>query len=160
CIRFVQQWADSGINAKLTGFAGLTDATTVEAQGKAALGVMTSTVYSDMLDTPKNKAFVAAYREKTKQYPNLFSDYGYVSMQVIDETLKATDGDASDKDKLAEAMAKVNFTAPRGPFRFDPVTHNPIQNVYIVEEQQAGDRIVSTPIGTLKDVQAPATKEG
>jgi branched-chain amino acid transport system substrate-binding protein len=90
----------------------------------------------------------------------LFSDYGYVAMQVIDEALKATDGDTSNKDKLAEAMAKVQFDAPRGPFRFDPVTHNPIQNVYFCEEQQKGDRIVSTVIGTHKDVQAPPTKNG
>jgi branched-chain amino acid transport system substrate-binding protein len=160
CIRFVQQWAQSGIDAKLTGFAGLADATTVEAQGKAALGVITSTIYSEGLDNPVNKKFVAAYHDKFKQYPNLFSDYGYVSMQVIEETLKATDGDTSNKDKLAEAMAKVKFDAPRGPFRFDPVTHNPIQNVYFVEEQQDGDRIVGKVIGTHKDVQAPGSKEG
>jgi len=63
-------------------------------------------------------------------------------------------------DKLADAMAKVKFAAPRGPFRFDPVTHNPIQNVYFCEEQQKGDRIVSTVIGTHRDVQAPPTKSG
>jgi branched-chain amino acid transport system substrate-binding protein len=159
-VRFVQQWADAGISAKLTGFAGLADATTVEAQGKAALGVITSTIYTDMLDTAINRNFVAAYRAKVKQYPNLFSDYGYVSMQVVDETLKATDGDAGNKDKLAEAMAKVHFDAPRGPFRFDPVTHNPIQNVYICQEQAQGDRIVTSVIGTLAAVQAPATKSG
>jgi branched-chain amino acid transport system substrate-binding protein len=160
CIRFIQQWAQSGINAKLTGFAGLVDATTVGAQGKAALGVVTSTIYSDGLDNPVNKKFVETYRDKMKDYPNLFSDYGYVSMQVIDETLKATDGDTSNKDELAEAMAKVKFDAPRGPFRFDPVTHNPIQNVYFVEEQQEGDRIVGKVIGTHQDVQAPPTKNG
>jgi branched-chain amino acid transport system substrate-binding protein len=159
-IRFVQQWAESGIKAKLTGFAGLADATTVDAQGKAAIGVITSTIYSDTLDNPVNKKFVAAYREKIKEYPNLFSDYGYVSMQLLDETLKATEGDTSDKDKLAEAMVKAKFDAPRGPFRFDPVTHNPIQNVYFVEMQQQGDRIVAQVIGTHRDVQAPATKNG
>src|SRR6202167_2246212 len=117
-IRFVQQWAEAGIKARLTGFAGLADATTVDAQGKAAIGVVTSTIYSDTLDNSVNKKFVAAYRDKVKEYPNLFSDYGYVSMQVIDEALKLTDGDTSDKDKLAEAMAKVKFDAPRGPFLF------------------------------------------
>jgi branched-chain amino acid transport system substrate-binding protein len=159
-IRFVQQYAEAGIKAKLAGFAGLADATTVDAQGKAALGVITSTIYSDTLDNPVNKKFVAAYRAKIKEYPNLFSDYGYVSMQVIDETLKATDGDTSNKDKLAEAMAKVKFEAPRGPFRFDPVTHNPIQNVYFTEEQQEGDRIVGKVIGTHENVQAPPAKSG
>jgi branched-chain amino acid transport system substrate-binding protein len=81
-------------------------------------------------------------------------------MQLIDETLKLTDGDASDKDKLAAAMVKVRFNAPRGPFRFDPVTHNPIQNVYICEEQEKQGQLTTAIIATKKDVQAPATKEG
>jgi branched-chain amino acid transport system substrate-binding protein len=160
CVRFVQQYAEAGIKARLTGFAGLVDATTVAAQGKSAIGVMTSTVYSDTLDNPVNKKFVAAYQEKIKEAPNLFSDYGYVSMQVIHETLKATDGDASNKDKLAEAMVKVQLDAPRGPFRFDPVTHNPIQNVYIVEEQEINGHFAGVVTGTLPNVQAPPTKAG
>lgn len=159
-IRFVQQWAQSGIKAKLCGFAGFVDATTVEQQGKAALGVLSSTIYTDTIDNPVNKKFVAAYREKTKEWPNLFSDYGYVSMQVVDAALKATDGDTSDKDKLAEAMAKVQLTAPRGSFRFDPVTHNPIQDVYICEEREQDGRLVTAVIDRKKDVQAPPTKNG
>jgi branched-chain amino acid transport system substrate-binding protein len=159
-IRFVQQWGQSGIKAKLAGFAGFVDATTVEQQGRAALGVLSSTIYTDALDNPVNKKFVAAYRDRTKEYPNLFSDYGYVSMQVIDATLKATDGDTSNKDKLAETMTKVHFQAPRGQFRFDPVTHNPIQSVYICEEQEKDGRLVTAVIDTKKDVQAPPTKNG
>jgi branched-chain amino acid transport system substrate-binding protein len=159
-IRFVQQWGESGIKARLAGFAGFVDATTVEQQGRAALGVLSSTIYTDTLDNPVNKKFVAAYRNKTKEYPNLFSDYGYVSMQVIDAALRATDGNASDKDKFAEAMMKVQFQAPRGPFRFDPVTHNPIQDVYFCEEQEKDGRLVTVVIDTKKDIQAPPTKMG
>ncbi|MGH7074531.1 MAG: ABC transporter substrate-binding protein [Stellaceae bacterium] len=159
-IRFVQQWAQSGIKAQLCGFAGLVDSTTAKQQGRAALGVITSTIYSDTLDNPVNRKFAPAYRAKNKDYPNLFSDYGYVSMQVIDETLKATDGNAANKHKLAEAMAKVQFEAPRGPFRFDPVTHNPIEDVYIVKGEEQGGRFVSAVIGTIKEVRQPATKNG
>jgi hypothetical protein len=53
-----------------------------------------------------------------------------ITARVLDETLKATDGDTSDKDKLWAAMAKVVVDAPCGPLRFDPVTHSPTQNVY------------------------------
>jgi len=56
--------------------------------------------------------------------------------------LKLVDGDASNKDKLAEAMAKVQFNAPRGPFRFDPATHNPIQDVYIAQVIEMDGKIL------------------
>jgi branched-chain amino acid transport system substrate-binding protein len=157
--RFVQQYAQSDIRSRLTCFGGMVDETTIGAIGKSALGVISSTIYTDTLDNPENKRFVSEYRAKKKEFPNLFSDYGFVTAQVIDETLKATDGETSDKDKLAAAMVKVSFNAPRGPFRFDSETHDPIQSVYMLEEQQSGDRIVGNVIGTVRDVKAPATKK-
>jgi branched-chain amino acid transport system substrate-binding protein len=159
-VRFVQQYAQFGVKARMTGFAALVDSTTIEAQGRTALGALTSTTYTDLLVNAENKQFVAEYRARFKDYPNSFSDYGIVAAQAIEAALKATDGDASDKDKLAQAMVKVSFKAPRGPFRFDPVTHNPIQDIYICEMQDNGSRLVNAVIGTLRDVQAPATKDG
>ena len=67
------------------------------------------------------------------------------SAPALAEALKAVDGDASNKDKLAEAMSKVQFNAPRGPFRMDPVTHNPIQDIYIVQVVE-GDGKLTTKI--------------
>jgi branched-chain amino acid transport system substrate-binding protein len=157
--RFVQQYAQSGIKSRLTCFGGMVDETTIGAIGKAALGVISSTIYTDTLDNPENKRFVEEYRAKAKEFPNLFSDYGVVVAQVLDETLKAVDGDTSNKDKLAEAMLKVSFNAPRGPFRLDQETHDPIQNVYVLEEKQQGERIVGAVIDTVKDVKAPPTKK-
>ena len=79
---------------------------------------------------------------------------------MIDEALKAIDGDASNKDKLTEAMAKVSFNAPRGPFRFDPVTHNPIQDVYVCKAAELeGGRIGNQVIGLVKDVRDPGSKQ-
>jgi branched-chain amino acid transport system substrate-binding protein len=69
-----------------------------------------------------------------------------------------TDGDSSNKDKLAEAMTKVKFNAPRGPFRMDPVTHNPIQDIYICQVVENQGRITSKVLATFKDVQDPGKK--
>ncbi|HXP30326.1 MAG TPA: ABC transporter substrate-binding protein [Stellaceae bacterium] len=160
-IRYVQQYAEAGLKEKtrMVGFAALIDSTSIVAQGRAALGVVTSTIYTDTLETPENKRFVADYRAKYKDYPDLFSEYGYVAARVIDETVKATDGDTADKDKLAAAMAKVTFNAPRGPFRFDPVTHHPIQNVYICEVRDIDGRLANKDIAVIKDVRDPGKKE-
>jgi branched-chain amino acid transport system substrate-binding protein len=159
-VRFVQQYEQFGLKRKmaLTGFSALLDATTLPAQGKAALGGRIPTNYADTLDNPENKSFVAEYRDKFKAFPSLYSDYGFVAAQVLDLSLRATDGDASDKQRLADAMAKVSFKAPRGPFRFDPVTHNVIHNVYITEIAEIEGRLTNKVIATLPDIKDPGVK--
>ena len=69
-----------------------------------------------------------------------------------------TDGDTSNKDKLAEAMAKVAFNAPRGPFRIDPVTHNPIQNIHLCQVVEKDGKVTSKVLTTFKDIQDPGKK--
>jgi branched-chain amino acid transport system substrate-binding protein len=88
----------------------------------------------------------------------LFADYGYVAAKALGEALKMTDGDATNKDKLAEAMTKVKFNAPRGPFRMDPATHNPIQDIYICQVIDSGSGISTKILSTAKDVQDPGKK--
>jgi branched-chain amino acid transport system substrate-binding protein len=159
-VRFVSQYAELGLKdrVRLTGFSALIDGNSLAAVGRAALGIVTPQIYTTALDTPVNRAFVAGYREKYHASPTTFSDYGYVTAQAIDEAIKATDGDTSDKDKLAAAMVKVAFDAPRGPFRFDPVTHHPIQNVYMCEVREIDGQFVIKDFDTIKDVRDPGVK--
>jgi branched-chain amino acid transport system substrate-binding protein len=160
-VRFMQQYDEMGMKQKIpmTGFA-LVDSLSIKALGRAALDIITSTVYTDTVDNPESKKFVADYRAKYKSYPDLFSDYGFVAARVIADTLNAADGDTSNKDKLAEAMTKVSFDAPRGPFRFDPITHNPIQDVYICKcVELEGGRIGNKVMATYKDVRDPGSKQ-
>jgi branched-chain amino acid transport system substrate-binding protein len=159
-VRFVQQFSELQLQQKttLSGFA-LADSATIKNLGRAALGALTSTIYADTVDNPENKQFVAAYRARTNDYPDLYADYGFVTARVIAEALKATDGNAQDKQKLADAMLKVSFNAPRGPFRFDPATHNPIQDVYICKlAELEGGRIGNQIVGSVKSVKDPGKK--
>ena len=159
-VRYVQQYEQFGLKSRipLTGFAPIADGTTLPAQGKAALGVITPQIYFDTLDNAANKKFVADYRAKYGAYPDTYSEYGWVTAQVVDEALKGVDGDTSNRDKLIASLAKVAFEAPRGPFRFDPVTHNPIQNVYITQVAEIGGRLTHKMIGTIRDVRDPGAK--
>jgi branched-chain amino acid transport system substrate-binding protein len=157
--RFVQQYSEFGLKEKmpLTGFT-LIDSQTTSALGKAGVGVISALTFVDTLDNPEAKKFTADFRAKYKSSPDLFSDYGYVGARVIGEALQAVDGDASDKDKLAEAMAKVSFKAPRGPFKFDPATHNPIQDIYIAQVIESGDKVTTKVLSTANQVQDPGHK--
>ena len=161
-VRFVKQYDEFGIKAKtrLTGSGFMVDNDVLSAQGRAALGVINSLHYADTLDNPENKKFVADYKARFNEIPSVFSDYGYVTAEVIARALEATGGDTSDKTKLAAAVSAVSFNAPRGPFRFDPVTHNPIQNVYIREVAEIDGRITNKVLATIKDARDPGVKPG
>lgn len=159
-VRFVKQYDEYGLKAKtkLTGSGFMVESDTLPAQGKAALGALSSLHYADTLDNPENKKFVADYRAKFNEFPSVYSEYGYIAARIIEETLKATDGNTQDKDKLRAAMLAVKLNAPRGPFRFNPQTQGPVHNVYIREVAEVDGRITNKVIQTFKDVAEPPTK--
>jgi branched-chain amino acid transport system substrate-binding protein len=158
-VRFIQQYSEFGLKEKmpLTGFT-IIDSQMISTLGKSAVGIISALTYVDTLDNPESKKFAAEYQAKFKSSPDLFADYGYVAARAIAEALKAVDGDTSNKDKLAEAMTKVTFKAPRGPFRMDPVTHNPIQDIYICQVIESGGKLTTKILSTAKDVQDPGKK--
>lgn len=158
-VRFIQQYSEFGLkeHAPLTGFT-IIDSQTISALGKAAIGVISALTFVDTVDNPEAKKFTADYRAKFNASPDLFADYAYVGAKVVADAIQAVGGNTSDKDKLAEAMAKVQFKAPRGPFRFDPVTHNPIQDIYICQVVETGDKITTKVLSTASQVQDPGKK--
>ena len=158
-VRCIQQYSEFGLkeHAPLTGFT-IIDSQTISALGKAAVGVISALTFVDAVDNPEAKKFVTDYRAKFNASPDLFADYAYVGAKVVADAIKAVGGNTSDKDKLAEAMTKVQFKAPRGPFRFDPVTHNPIQDIYICQVVEAGDKITTKILSTSNQVQDPGKK--
>jgi branched-chain amino acid transport system substrate-binding protein len=159
-VRFVKQFKELGLSGKikLTGFAPLTDGSTIPAQGDAALGVLCTEIYVDTLDNKENKPFVAEYHKRYNSYPDTFSVYGYDTAHVVHAALEATDGDTSNKERLIAALSKISFDSPRGPFSFDPVTHNPIQNVYIAEVAKVDGRLTQKVTATIEKVRDPSVK--
>jgi branched-chain amino acid transport system substrate-binding protein len=103
---------------------------------------------------------VADYRAKFNEYPSVYSEYGYIAARIFHLALQQVDGNTQDKDKLRAAMLALRVNAPRGPFRFNPQTQSPIQNVYIREVAEIDGRVANKVIHTVKDVVEPATKTG
>ena len=159
-VRFVKQYAEYGLRSKTRLIASgfMVDSDTLPAQGASALGIVNTLHYADTLDNPANKKFVADYLKKYNEYPSVYSEYGYVAAMVMHAAIEAVDGNTQDKDKLRAAMLKVSLNAPRGPFRFNPNTQSPIQNVYIREVAEIGGRITNKIIGTKTNVIEPNTQ--
>lgn len=161
-VRFVKQYDEYGLKAKsrLTGSGFMLDSDTIPAQGRAALGALNSLHYADTLDNAANLKFVADYRARYKDYPSVYSEYGYVAARIIHLALEAVDGNSADKDKLREAMRQIRLDAPRGPFRFNEETQSPIHNVYIREVADVDGRLTNKVIHTFPNVIEPPRRTG
>jgi branched-chain amino acid transport system substrate-binding protein len=160
-VNFVKQYDQFGLkqSIKLTGAGFLTEPDVLPAQGGAALGVITGHFYTPLLDNPVNHRFVKDFREKFfNKVPDGFACQGYDTAEVIIRALKAVNGNTQDKDKLVDAIAKVEFDSPRGRFRFDPKTHNVIQPyIYVREVREVFGGLNNVPIDKVADVRDPGT---
>ena len=160
-VNFVKQYDQFGLkkSAKLCGAGFLTEPDVLPAQGQSALGIITGHFYSPLLDNPTNKKFVKDFRAQYGgKLPDGFACQGYDTAEVILRALRAVKGHTQDKDKLVDAIAKVEFDSPRGRFRFDPKTHNVIQPfIYIREVKETALGLNNVPIDKVADVRDPGT---
>lgn len=153
-IKFVKQYDEYGLKNKLPLFSAgdLVDESSLPGQGDSALGITSALHYSAALTTPENQKFVKNYTAKYGEGPNMFAEQGYVSAQVIVKALDATGGNTSDKAQLLAAIRKVQFDAPRGPFKFDQKTQNVIFNTYIRKTEKINGKLVNSVIETIPNI--------
>ncbi len=160
-VNFVKQYDQFGLkqSIKLTGAGFLTEPDVLPAQGGSALGVITGHFYTPLLENSANQRFVKEFREKFfGKMPDGFACQGHDTAEVIIRALKAVNGNTQDKEKLVDAIAKVEFDSPRGRFRFDPKTHNVIQPyIYIREVREVYGGLNNVPIDKVADVRDPGT---
>lgn len=154
-ISFVKQYDSFGIkkDIPLYGSGFLTSPLYVKAEGPAAVGIITSLHYVPTLETPENKAFVAAFQAKFGRVPSEYAVQGYDAGRLLAEAVKAG---GTDRASLAAALPKVRYSGPRGPLAIDPATNNVIQNIYIYETVADGDALTQKVVGVAENVQDPA----
>jgi branched-chain amino acid transport system substrate-binding protein len=150
-VKFVKDYAAAGLNKTISlyGSGFLTDGV-LDAQGEAANGMKTTLHYADNLDNPENKAFLTAFKAKTKQDGDIYAVQGFDSAALLDIGLTAVGGDDKARDKLVDAMAKAKIKSPRGPLSFNKA-HNPIQNIYLREVRNGRNEFVRIAHENLDD---------
>ena len=157
-IAFMKGFAERGLGAagiKLIGTGDLPDEDILDALGDSALGLVTSFHYSEAHKSPENKAYTEAYyKAYPKDRPNFMSVGGYDGMQLIDEALKKTGGNA-DADKFIEAAKGLKWISPRGPVSIDPATRDIIQTVYIRKVEKVGGKLQNVEFDQINEVKDP-----
>ncbi|MBT2233074.1 ABC transporter substrate-binding protein [Nonomuraea sp. NEAU-A123] len=133
---FKQLGYDTKIN--LLTCQNLTDEDVLEAIGTDAEGITSVGLYSPALTTPENAAFVARWKAKTGRNPSAVALQSWDAMRLIDRAA-GLGGD------LSTALGRVgDLASPRGTFRLDATTHNPVQNWYARQYQNGVNRVIAT----------------
>jgi branched-chain amino acid transport system substrate-binding protein len=150
-VKFVKDYAEAGLKKliPLYGAGFLTDGT-LQAQGAAADGIKTTLHYADNLDSPSNKAFLAAFKQKTGQEGDIYAVQGYDTGALLEIGLAAVGGDAGARDKMIAAMGAAKLDSPRGPLSFSR-SHNPIQSIYLREVRNGRNELVSVALANAED---------
>jgi branched-chain amino acid transport system substrate-binding protein len=132
-VKFVKDYHAAGLRKSipLYGAGFITDGT-LEAQGEAAAGLLTTLHYADNLDTARNNAFRLAYVKAYKLQPDVYAVQGYDAAQILQAGLTAVKGDVSKKAEMSAAMKNITVNSPRGPFKLSKA-NNPIQDIYLRE---------------------------
>jgi branched-chain amino acid transport system substrate-binding protein len=150
-VKFVKDYAAAGLNKTipLVGPGFLTDGT-LEAQGEAAQGMLTTLHYADGLNNPKNNAFRAAYMKAFKAEPDVYAMQGYDAAQLLIVGMNAVKGDTSKRAEIVKAMEGAKIDSPRGSLALSK-GHNPIHDIYLRKVEGKENKYVSVAVKNLTD---------
>jgi branched-chain amino acid transport system substrate-binding protein len=150
-VKFVKDYAAAGLKASipLVGAGFLTDGT-LEAQGEAAQGLLTTLHYADGLTGAKDKAFRAAYAKAFKAEGDVYAMQGYDAAQLLNAGLSSVKGDMSKRAELIAAMESARIDSPRGAMTLSKA-HNPVQDMYLRKVEGKDNKMVSVAIKGLAD---------
>ncbi|WP_247004193.1 ABC transporter substrate-binding protein [Halosolutus gelatinilyticus] len=157
-VNYITDFADYGLNEEMTqtGSGFLLSEDTLPAQGEAALGMYSLLHYAPTQETDRNTEFVENYRDAYDSSANVYACQGYDSAQAFAAAVEESGG--SDPNEMADALGGTELDSPRGSFRFNPETHEPIQNLYVREvvasdgEQPVENQVVET----IEGVESPS----
>jgi branched-chain amino acid transport system substrate-binding protein len=158
-INFSKAFAARGLKDRGVTFLslGLPDDIDLPKIGKDAIGFKNSLYWAQSLDTPENKAFIAAIRKQLG--PDAMATnpqaQAWDGMQVIYQIIASAGGKKVDGDAAIEAIKGYSWVGPEGPMKIDPQTRNIIQNMYMREVREVNGQLVNVVVDTIKDVRDP-----
>jgi branched-chain amino acid transport system substrate-binding protein len=145
-VNLVKQYRQAGLADTIPVLSAFTvDESTLPAQQDAALGMFGGADWAPNLDNPQNKAFVRAYEAAYNSVPGTYAMQAYDAAMLIDSAVKAVTGDLGNKEAIAAALKKADFTSLRGSFKFNTNGY-PIQDFYLTKVAKRPDGKFQTEI--------------
>ena len=142
-VRFLSQLSEFGLakQMQIVGAAGSVTAQNMGAIGKAAEGYVTGAAYSEEIDTPANRKFVADFKAAWKMDPDLYGVDSYGVMYFYKAAVEKAG--TTDTDKLRTAMRGLEWQTPQGRKTMRAGDHQAIQDMYAVKVVNGKFQIIS-----------------
>jgi branched-chain amino acid transport system substrate-binding protein len=145
-VSLVKQYKQAGLADQIPVLSAFTvDESTLPAQQDAAVGMFGGADWAPDLNNPQSKKFVASYEAAYNGVPGTYAMQGYDAALLIDSAVKAVKGDLTNKEAVAAALKKADFTSLRGNFKFN-VNGYPIQDFYLTKVAKRADGKFETEI--------------
>ena len=150
-VKFVKDYAAAGLKDKipLYGSGFLTDGT-LEAQGAAAQGLLTTLHYGDGIENARNKQFRYAYGKAHGVQADVYAVQGYDTALLLAGGLQAVQGNFGERKALYSALEKVRVDSPRGSWTMSR-SHNPVQDIYLRRVEGNANQVIGIAWKALAD---------
>ena len=146
-VTLTKQLRAAGVDLPYANLA--VDEGTAKSMGPDAAGIYLSASYVTGIESPENKAFLAAMEKKfgaDLKTPNDLSVPEYEAVYLYKAAVEKAGG--TDAAKVLAALPTVSFTGPRGTIEMNKQHHAPL-TMYLGQVQPDGSVKVA---GTFKDV--------
>jgi branched-chain amino acid transport system substrate-binding protein len=145
-VNLVKQYRQAGLADSIPVLSAFTvDESTLPAQQDAAVGMFGGADWAPNLDNPASKKFVAGYEAAYSSVPGTYAMQAYDAALLIDSAVKAVGGDLANKEAVAAALRKADFSSLRGTFKFNTNGY-PIQDFYLTQVAKRPDGKFQTEI--------------
>jgi branched-chain amino acid transport system substrate-binding protein len=128
--QFPKQLREAGVKLPIIAGGTSYDDYNVGFDSDVVIGDVSALMYSAALQTPKNEAFVKAFRSKYNEVPGYYAEANYTTAQMVDEAIAKSGGKFPGPEQFIKNMLGLKIDAVRGPVAFDDM-RNPVENIYI-----------------------------
>ncbi|MBI2527789.1 MAG: ABC transporter substrate-binding protein [Candidatus Rokubacteria bacterium] len=128
---FYQQAAQFKLGEKIQMVTELVDMLNLKPAGEATLGLIGSSRYTFMYETPENQAFVKRFQAEFKEAPDTFDGEQYQALQILFKAIEKAR--STDTAALVKAMAGLEVTSVKGKVVMRECDHQGSQQGFVVK---------------------------
>ena len=104
--------------------------------------------YGHNLNTAENQRFKKSYADvfgaEAAKIIAPHDEHGYLAAKIVIKGIQAVNGNVKDVDRMIRAIEKLEFEAPKGPFKF--YQHNGVFNEYLWQVNRVEGRLQNTVV--------------